>query len=123
MEATVGTPVRDTLALVPLPDTTSTPAPEPDPTPVRVVFPRPGVIRFVRAADAPAGPFRIEVCDVRGRRVWAGEGDGPARSLDWSTGGPSGRRVAPGVYFARVRSASARTGAPSPVLKVVVLPR
>jgi hypothetical protein len=122
-EVAFGAPVRDTLLFVTPDDTTSaSPVPEPDPTPVRVLFPHRGVIRFVRAAEAPPGPFRIKVCDVRGRRVWSGEGEGPGRSLDWSTAGGSGPRVAPGVYFARVRSTAARGAMSAAVLKVVVLP-
>ena len=57
--------------------------------------------------------------DVRGRRVWRGEGTDFARALDWRTDGAGGARVPPGIYFARVivpgRSAPAG-------LKVVVLP-
>ncbi len=119
--ATVGSTVRDTLAFVPFPDTvTTTPVPEPDPIPIRVVFPRRNVIRFVRTQEAPAGVFRIEVSDVRGRRVWTGEGAGNAGSLDWSTAGGAGPRVPPGVYFARVHLAPE---ARKPfALKVLVLP-
>jgi hypothetical protein len=120
-----GAPVGDTLGYVgpAAPELGDGPAPAPDPPLVRVVQPRNGVIRFVRAATAAggSGSFVVEVRDVRGRRVWRGEGDGFARALDWRTDGrgEGAARVAPGVYFARVRVA----GHAAPArLKVVVLP-
>ncbi len=121
--ATLGSTVRDTLALVAREDTvTATPDPMPDPVPIRVIFPRRGVIRFVRAADAPAERLGIEIRDVRGRRVWSGDAGGGARVLDWPTVDGTGRRVAPGVYFARVRTTGPGGRSPGTTLKVVVLP-
>ena len=121
--ATLGSTVRDTLALVAREDSlTATPGPEPDPTTVRVIYPRRTVIRFVRDQDAPAGDMRIEIRDVRGRRIWTGDAGGMARALDWTAVDGSGRRVAPGVYFARVSTRDAAGRPASAGLKVVVLP-
>ncbi len=121
-QATLGSTVRDTITFVPVEDTpTAPPLSDPVPTPVRAVFQHPGVIRFVRAAGAHFGAFRVEVSDVRGRRVWVGEAGGNSGALDWSTTGGDGRRVTAGVYFARVLWGAARDTRSSATLKVVVL--
>ncbi len=123
-----GTVVADTLACVRREDGTTgaDPLPDPDPPTVRIAYPRRGVVRFVRAETAPgaavaaeAPHFVVDVRDVRGRRVWRGEGDGFARALDWRTDGGAGLgRVAPGIYFARARVPGRAAVA---TLKVVVL--
>ena len=128
VDVDAGNGVSDTMACV-APDATTgeDPLPLEDPPAVRVAYPRRGIVRFVRAEAAPgtlaaagaAARFVVEVRDVRGRRVWRGEAAGPARGLDWATGaGADGRRVAPGIYFARAtvpgRAAASR-------VKVVVL--
>jgi hypothetical protein len=99
------------------------PLPWTEPPPVRVLRPQAGLVRFVRTAEsaprATADRFVIEVRDVRGRRIWRGEGDGFARALDWRTGGgPGAARVAPGVYFARAFVSGRNAPA---TFKVVVL--
>jgi len=116
-----GTSVGSTLSYVAPGDTTSSPPPEPEPDPpvLRVIIPHRGTVRFVRAAPADGEPFVVEVRDVRGRRLWRGEGDGRTRALDWRTDGGDGPRVAPGVYFARALFAGR---APGRGLKVAVLP-
>lgn len=123
-----GTSVGDTLTYIGSPP--SQPGdplvPDPELPIIRVVRPRNGMIRFVRA-EAAGGPragdratLVVDVRDVRGRRVWRGEGDGFARALEWRTDGGGGRtRVAPGIYFARVLVAGHSLPAR---LKVVVLP-
>lgn len=118
--ARAGTAVGDTLAYVIPEDTTlgATEQPMPEPPPVRILLPRRGIIRFARSEGA-AGRFVVDVRDVRGRRVWRGEGEGFARALDWSTHGAGGSRVPAGIYFARVIVAG--RAAPAS-LKVVVLP-
>jgi hypothetical protein len=119
-----GSSVGDTLAYAGTesPDGGEGPGLEPPP-PIRIARPANGVIRFVRPAGTGAGPaggFVVEVRDVRGRRMWRGEGDGFTRSLDWRTGGGGGTaRVPPGIYFARVEVAG--HGRPAR-LKVAVLP-
>ena len=113
VDLAAGSLVSDTLTFVVHPDRGGgdDPVPLPEPPPVRVLRPRDGVVRFVVEEAARVAPahalaassrFVVEVSDVRGRRVWRGEGDGLTRALDWRTkGGVSGARVAPGVYFAR----------------------
>lgn len=118
--ARAGTAVSDSLAYNIPEDPTIGPADLAldDPPPVRALIPHRGVIRFARETSVP-GRFVVDVRDVRGRRVWRGEGTDFARALDWRTDGAGGARVPPGIYFARVivpgRSAPAG-------LKVVVLP-
>lgn len=73
------------------------------PTQRLVAFPNPasGPVRFALTGAAPenAGPPRLEVFDVRGRRVAASaSGDG----MDWNGRGEDGVPVTPGVYFLRV---------------------
>jgi hypothetical protein len=110
------------MAIVIPEDTTQVGNPPPDVEPpiVRVLFPRRGVVRFVRGeVGGISSGFGVEVWDVRGRRVWRGEGAGSTRALDWRTADGESGRVPAGVYFARV-SVGGTTVARG--LKVVVLP-
>ncbi len=122
VRARAGTAVRDTLACVLPEDSTlaGDPPPDPEPPPVRVVHPGRGIVRFVRATSGPGsfGRFVVEVSDVRGRRLWRGEADGPARALEWRTDGRDGVRVPAGIYFARVTL----DGRPARALRVALLP-
>lgn len=67
--------------------------------------PAAGAMRF--ALELPeAGEARVEVFDLSGRRVATvlqGRLEAGRVSLEWAGRGDDGRRVAPGVYLARVR--------------------
>ncbi len=76
-------------------------APSPNPARDAVTF---------QFSTARAGEVSMEVLDVSGRRVRAWRHDSPAAGraeLRWDLCDASGRRVAPGVYLASVRSAEA----------------
>jgi hypothetical protein len=81
------------------------------PTQRLVAFPNPspGAVRFELTGAAPenAGPARLAVFDVRGRRVAVRDGD----AASWDGRGTDGAPVSPGIYFLRVvRGGQAWTG-------------
>ena len=59
----------------------------------------------VRLAGAVAGPASLQLFDVGGRRVRSFVLEGGAFDLRWDLRDASGRRVAPGLYLARLVSA------------------
>lgn len=88
-------------------DNMPTPPPDPDPVITRVLLPRDGRIRFVRERSRSA--FTVRVHDLRGRMLWEGEAPAGERVLVWDARDRAGRRVAPGMYFARVTGRDRQT--------------
>jgi len=60
--------------------------------------------------------LRLEILDVRGRRVRSQDLIGASGDLFWDGVDDQGRRVAPGIYFARLR------GSAAPTVRIVRLP-
>lgn len=69
--------------------------------------PSAGAVRFVWAA--PGGGATIEVFDVAGQRRFVHALEGERGEFSWNGGNESALRLAPGVYFARLESASGAT--------------
>ncbi len=80
-----------------------------------LVAPNPAVSGVSLSANLPApAEILVEVCDAAGRRVafplgtdWVRRGAGPWSRV-WSGLGDDGRRLAPGIYFVRLRVRDAR---------------
>jgi hypothetical protein len=69
-----------------------------------VAWPNPSSRRvFLEFSTSTSGPVRMEVFDVRGRRVrgWEGSG-GENTTMSWNFRDAAGRLVPAGVYFARL---------------------
>jgi hypothetical protein len=96
-----GTVSASTPALCPL----SVPAAPEPPAPasnVWAAYPNPFARTVTFAPPAPGTPARVDIYDVRGRRVAAMSA---VESLEWNGVGRDGREVAPGIYYARIHGA------------------
>jgi subtilisin family serine protease len=97
-------------------------APDPNPAKDRVAF------RFFLPPSPSGGSCSIAVIDSQGRRVASPGGGGafPAeggeRLAEWDLRGPTGRRVAGGIYFVRIAAAFTGGETRSEVRRVAVLP-
>jgi hypothetical protein len=57
-----------------------------------------------------AGPTRIEILTVSGRRIWSAEESAGSNRLWWNGQDAAGRDVPSGAYFARVMAGGASLG-------------
>jgi hypothetical protein len=55
-----------------------------------------------------ARPGRLSIYDASGRKVWSSSGTAGSRAVSWSGTDENGRRLAPGVYLARLETGRAR---------------
>lgn len=73
--------------------------------PVLHAAPQPASDRVRFAVSGLAGPARLELLDLSGRRVWGIDLTGATASLEWQGQREQGGRVPPGVYLARLEDA------------------
>lgn len=75
-----------------------------------------GPFRFLFPAPGP-GPVRLDVFDLRGRRVRRLAAEGPQPDLVWDGRGDDGRPLPAGTYLVRTRDGAAGAGARVTILR------
>jgi|GEM_PF-589452 len=95
----------------------------PDPNPARETV----HVRYFLAPTRTGGTYRVEVFDVRGRRIrrvaaGAFSPEGREGVSEWDLRDDGGRRVGAGMYWIRLRTRGGEGGGSALVARVVVLP-